>query len=486
MSEAIVDHRQGSGDGLAEHARLRASGTVSGGLLRGANMLRQVARTYVARWRFWIFGAIYLLFTFAWAAWSEVMVGQQILLSVVLATPLGCFLALHLRRQFGTPAAKVVPHFAPAHLTVGGAASLTMWAAVPALQAWMLGVPVWGPIGAHAVAGLFLALVVCVRQAIVLLALVPITIVAVNLDRLLQDQEVLGRALRGDQPALSATLIALAVVAHLVAARVLLGLADQSVHISDDFALDTSSTERAGGRLDELLLRFRDGVIRRRLADAGFGMWAVQRWRVPGAISLAQIAIAVAAGTFVVVMGRWASGQSAGAMLGLIITLAGMMVAPFNGWHLRRGAMASELMRPVTRHHYAGQVALAVAWDVAVWTVVASVFSLLVMVGEFGLQSELIMAGGVYLAFLWSAAVFVYGLGLATFRSRYWLPLMIGAGLIWTLLVAYAVSMVAFQLLTERRHIPSLLPGVYLFAWILGGVALAAFTIGRWLRSDCA
>ncbi len=119
----------------------------------------QVARTYWHRPRFWCFGLPYLLVALVWAPRTRgVDISVAVLTSVLTAAMIGSFVALHLRRQFGSPAAKVIPGFATAHLLVGMAAGLLIWAGVPAVQAALVGVPWWGPVGAHAIAGIYLSL----------------------------------------------------------------------------------------------------------------------------------------------------------------------------------------------------------------------------------------------------------------------------------------------------------------------------------------
>ncbi|MEX2114993.1 MAG: hypothetical protein WD845_17500 [Pirellulales bacterium] len=484
MSNVYSQIRQPEGDYSALQLRLRKTGIVSGGLLRAANMGLQVARTYFERWRFWIFGLPYVFFSCLWAAKTDVTAGQQILMTVFLASFVGCFVALHLRRQFGTPLAKVAPHYAAAHLTVGAAVSLLLWVAVPGVQGWLLGVPPWGPIGAHALAGLLLAIAVCWRQAIVLILGLPVFVIAFNEPRLFEGATPLGQFLLGNRPELSVMAIVAAIAMHLAAAKVLLGLSDQSVSISDDLTLEAPRHDRALGRLDELILRLRDGVVRRRLADAGFGWWSIQRWRVPGSTSWTQLGLAALAGGFLVGVGKWGSGQTGGAVFGLVISIGAMLIAPFNSWHLRRGALGSELLRPVTRRQYVWQVALAVAWDAFIWTVLASAFSLAVLVSTFDRQPDSLQSYAVFLLFVWSAAVFVYGVGLATFRSRYWLPLMVGLALLGTLFNAYAAARLTATMTSPGQQ-PVMHVGLYfLFAWILGGVLLAGWTIWRWLRAD--
>jgi hypothetical protein len=398
-----------------------------------------------------------------------------------LASLVACFVALHIRRQFSSPTAKTVPHFAGAHLAVAALASLSIWVAMPLVQAWMLRLPPWGPIGAHAVAGLLLALVVCWRQAIVLLLGLPVLIFSET--RMFSEGTPWGDYLLGKDPGLSFAAIALVFVAHLAAGKFLLGVPDQSVAVSDDFALETPRQETAGGRLDELVLRTRDGVVRRRLADAGFGWWSVQRWRVPSSTSWTQMALAFLLGAALCLISVWLGRDLEAALFGMIITVSVMIIVPFHSWHTRRGTIATEILRPVTRGQYVRQVALGIAWDVFAWTALASVFSLAVVLSIYQWVPTVFRSFGDHLLFLWAVTAFAYGMGLATIRSRYWLPLMIFMMLAWTLVVAYGVAMAQLHLSGQqvtRVHPPL----AFLLAWILASAVLTGLTLRRWRRAD--
>jgi hypothetical protein len=488
MSNVYSQVRQGEGDYSALRLRLRKTGVVPGGLPRVANIAWQVARTYLGRWRFWIFGSAYvgLTFyrtTFYRAAIERDFVGVEILLSTFLASFVACFVALHVRRQFNSPMANTVPYFAVAHLGVGALASLSVWVIVPLIQAWLLRLPPWGPLGAFAMAGTLLALVACWRQAIVLLLGLPVLIFSGP--RIFAEGSPLGDFLLGKEPRLSFAVIATAIVAHLVAAKFLLGESDQSVAISDDFAIETPRQETARGRLDEFMLRTRDGVVRRRLADAGFGWWSVQRWRVPSSASWMQMALAVIIGALFCAAIAWLERHTHAAMLGVVVTSFVMLIAPFHSWHVRRRTIAAETLWPVTRQQYVRQIALAIARDVFAWTVLASFFSLAIMAlmvreKDYSPLDDF----GLYLLFLWSGAVFAYGLGLATMRSRYWLPLMIGLSLAWMALVVYIVGKLTIHLSRVKGGEDVLVVGAFVAAWILGGLLLARFTLRRWRRAD--
>ncbi len=91
----------------------------------------RVAQTYLYRPRFWTFAAVYLLMVYWW--FSGIDKPLWMFASANLGALAGAFLALHLRRQFGTAAARVVPGFAVPHLLVGFVAGLLVWLVFPAV-----------------------------------------------------------------------------------------------------------------------------------------------------------------------------------------------------------------------------------------------------------------------------------------------------------------------------------------------------------------
>jgi hypothetical protein len=179
------------------------------------------------------------------------------------------------------------------------------------------------------------------------------------------------------------------------------------------------------------------------------------------------------------------AGNSHAAMFGVVMTVYAMLIAPFHSWHMRRGAIATETLLPATRKQYIRQVALAVGWDVFAWTALASVFSLAVMsmmVREKNFSP--LDAYGLYLLFLWSGAVFAYGLGLATMRSRYWLPLMVGLSLAWMVTILVAGERITPWLPRGQDLREAILIYGCVLSWLLTGTLLTIFTLFRWRRAD--
>ena len=370
------------------------------------------------------------------------------------------------------------------HLIVGGLISLVLWVVIPSVQAYLLNLHAWGPIGVHAFAGMFLALVICWRQAILLLAGLPILLIGSQISFVLDQNSIANQFIAGNYPLASALAIVIAVLAQPLAAWFLLHLSDQDVSVSDDFAVEIPRNDRALGRFDELLLVFRDAVVRHRLADVGHGWWAIQRWRIPVVISWVQMLMAVIIGTLLAGLSWWGAGHPRGAVAGIVVATVGMLIAPFNGWHMRRGALGFEIMRPITRFQFFAEIAAAVALDVAAWAALASAFACLgcylIAHSDPGLFGYLFSL----LALLWSAAVLFYGVGLATFRIRYWLPVMVGMVMGWAIVASIVVNALA-----AANHNPQVNATVRVvvatsLSWLLGGLMITAATLVRWNRSD--
>jgi len=436
---------------------------------------RYVGLTYLMRWRFWFFGIWYLLV--AWP-WREGSVTPFVLVTSMLGGILACFVALHLRRQFATPAAKIVPGFAGPHLAVGALVSGAIWIAVPGIGAWVRALPAWGPIGAHAPVGLLLALVVCWRPAMLLLAVAPISLLATATPVWFDQKSLPNQFIRGDFPEWSWAAIALAVTANVLAARRLVRLPEADTSASDDFSVEPAEEGRITGRWDEWLLRARDAAIRRRLADAGFGWWSVQRWRVPGAISWLHFALATSGGALLVAFVAWAadSRQAATAVAGLVSVA--MVFAPVHCWHQRRGATQLEFMRPVTRGQYFGQAALAFGLDMLVWTVLAMLFAAasfsITHWGPFDLRFAVQLL--VMLLVVVHCSLAFYSVGLATYRQRYWLSLMAGLCFGWLFAMLTIFGVVAETEYRGRFLLLAVTP--------LAALALTLAMVRRWRTGD--
>jgi hypothetical protein len=149
---------------------------------------------------------------------------------------------------------------------------------------------------------------------------------------------------------------------------------------------------------------------------------------------------------------------------------------------MRRGAMPLEFTRPVTRERFFTEIALALAVDVAAWALLASGLGCLVLSLVFRNEPGLMQMVGIQLFFLWITAAQVFSLGLATFRLRYWLPVMLFLALAWWWLTI-AGFVYGFV------HLAGQVPPPVAMAWFAGSavVTSAAFillTLWRWRRAD--
>jgi hypothetical protein len=259
-----------------------------------------------------------------------------------------------------------------------------------------------------------------------------------------------------------------------------LRLGDQGILISDDFAIETPASEQPGGRLDELLKNFRDAKVRHRLADVGYGAWAVERWRIPVAITWPSLALAVIVVVALGALCGWIGDSRQAAVAAIVAASVMMILAPFNAWHMRRGAMPLELLRPVTRWRYFLQIAAAVAIDVGVYALLASVLGSSAIYFAYRPSPDVPGRVLVYLACLWSSALLFYGTGLATFRMRYWLPLMIGVLVVWVI----GTLLIASNFIVRQAAQPSYAePVSMLVSAIWFGVVISAVTfVGKGIR----
>ena len=130
-----------------------------------------IARTYVHRWRFWVLGSGYVFLAFVWGLWWT-DAAAHIVFSACVANVLCAFIGLHLRRQFGSPQAKLMPGFAVPHLMAAGLVALVVIVAVPAGEAWVRDLSPVRVIAIHTQAAFILALVCIWPKAILLTAVI--------------------------------------------------------------------------------------------------------------------------------------------------------------------------------------------------------------------------------------------------------------------------------------------------------------------------
>ncbi len=449
-----------------------------------------VAQTYIYRPRFWTFAAVYLLMVYWW--FSGIDEPLRMFASANLAALAGAFLALHLRRQFGTAAARVVPGFAVTHLLVGFVAGLLLWLVFPAV---FVAIGQWPPraLALHAIPGLMIALVACGPRTIILLAALPVVLAELMQWSTVRDNW-LGRLLALHEAGTTAGALAIALAAQVVAAWALLRLDDQCASV-DDLAIDETVT-RQPNRFQRWRLQWRDATIRHSLAAPGGLLWSVRRWRVGVAVSWQQFTLPA-----VVVLGvlgvalmlggtPWGTreGWLGFAMATMFATTSVLVVAPYASWHGRRHWLGRELLRPVTRRKYLRQLAAALAIDVMLWTVLASVLSAAVLYAIFkagGLHERPEPLIEAHLGVLWSLALALYGIALVTFGIRFWIPTIVMLAGLW------AIGFWSAVIRREYQNKFAVGPTWHDLYWFVGASAVLALLLiaaayRRWLSADLA
>ncbi|MEX0678174.1 MAG: hypothetical protein WD063_13915 [Pirellulales bacterium] len=457
------------------------------------NRYAQVARTYLGRLRFWIFGGLYLwvalvILPTRWATPHERpdrgLVATGLLLSLLLSGVTGSLAALHLRRLLTGPAAHVVPGFVGPHLLVGALVSPVIWAAVPWAQANMTAMSPLRVIALGSLAGTLSALVLLWPRAIVLLGLLPVFLVWIATQR--PGAALLVRFFNGEEPLASTAAIVLAVLAYPIAALALVLARDRAGTFSDELVLDRS--HEVTSRWKQPLLHLRDAAIEWRIGSPGRFAWQWRRWLIPCAASWTEIGLLLALVIAVVTATGLASGNADAALL--VAAVAGIVVLfiPLSSWRFRSMALAGECTRPVTRRQFVRQFMGAMLWDFAGWTAVASLVSALgylplAWAGEWNLLSQF----GGHAAILWTLSILLYGIALATLRLRYWLPWFLGLLIGSLFTMGYVLSWLTYwwnQVPKLQQFRPFL--GVTVFIVVLAGfgLLLGALAYRRWLTME--
>ncbi len=407
-----------------------------------------VAQTYLWRPRFWIFAAAYVLLV-GGLRWhrqdlptADLARGQMIL-SALLASIVGCFLGLHVRRQFGTAAARLVPDFAAPHLVVAALASFVLWIGIPA-TGMLVGQWPTGSIALHAVGGILAGLVACWPGALFLLAALPAWLIWASQYEP-HGATRLVRLADGQMPIISGMLIGLAAVLQIVAANFLLRLPRRGITTSDELTFEASLTSNATSAPGQWILEVRDSAARS-LSHSKL-LPSIQRWRVPAAVSWFSLLVPVAVVVVLSAFGGLIDNVSDWATLVTLTTSAVLLILPLGRWHSRLAALAFELLRPVTRPVFFLQILLAFAGDMLLWVTTATlisvgVFSIVPPFSDVETSRVQFLVG--YLAILWSMAALVYGVAVLTIRWRFWIPTVAAVGLAWflgvSLLLAYSAD----------------------------------------------
>jgi hypothetical protein len=457
------------------------------------NRCWQVARTYHGRWRFWIFGGAYAFY----ALWMfprhlatiresqiQAWVAQGLLLSMILASAVGCLAALHLRRLLSGPAAHAVPGFWGPHLLVGAVASLAIWVAVPWAQADLAGLSPLRVIALDSLAGTLGALVLLWPRAIFLLGLIPASLVWVATQR--PGSALLIRFFEGEMPIVSIAAIVLAIVAYPIAALILFRTRDRTATFSDDLVIDRS--HEIASRWKQPLLQLRDAAIDWRLGGAGHFTWPLRRWLIPCAVSWTEIGLLLGLVIVVMTATGLASWNVGGAWIVAAVAGITVLFIPLSSWRFRCMALTPECIRPVTRRQFVRQFMSAMLWDFAVWTAVAALVSALGYLPLFwGGAPDVLKILGTHAVGLWSTSVLLYGTALATIRLRYWLPWFLGL-LMGSIIGAAYLLRLSLWLVKEFNFVQrdGVQFGLVVAVFSGIGLLLGFFTYRRWLRMDLA
>jgi hypothetical protein len=338
------------------------------------NKFWHVARTYWRRPRFWIFGGCYFLLM-PWLRpdgrgdlTMPALVTTTI--SAVFACLLVTFIALHVRRQFGTPQAHLTPGFMSPHFGVPVLLTLLIWIGVPWIQAVRIGVTPLATISVHAIVAMLFAIVIFWPKLTVLLAVVPMLLFWPAQYPNVETSFV-HRFVAGQTAGVYVAMIALAVLAYPAAAWRLKRLSDLTVAASDDFTLEPPGTALTTNPWTQVLYVWRDAHFEWRLARPARCFAAVERRRLPSAPSWPELVVFAGLVLALVLVAWWGVGDPVGGWLVMTAGTGLMLFAPFSFWRFRASALGTELMRPATRQSAVRQVMLAMAGDFWLWTSVA-------------------------------------------------------------------------------------------------------------------
>jgi hypothetical protein len=463
------------------------------------NSFWHVAHTYVGRLRFWIFGGFYLFV--AWRVSSlplqvkntheAIASARAIATSVVFAMVFTALLGLHLRRQFGTPQAQVMPGFFAPHFAVAVLMTAVVWIVIPWIVAVEVSLPPPVVIGCHALAIVLLGLVVWWPRAVVLLVAAPVAMLALARPTAVATSDFprsfLYRFLAGELHAVYFGLMALGGLAYVAIAWRLARLSDVSVATSDDFSIEPARSSYSTNPWFGQLQSWRDAAVERCLATTAGQEYSVRARRIPGVVSwwefvgLAAVILALMAVTW-----YWVGEAEAGWVV-LIVGTSVMLFGPLSSWRFRLNALGTEFMRPATRQSLLRQITLAMALDFCLWAAAASLVAAggyLMLLGQPRFNFWPMLAG--HLIVLWGAAVLLFGISLATLRFRYWIPLFIAAVPVLMFVSFYLALVVAVLLHPSRSKPDRLLYVPWLGAAICAmfGLMLAWRTYRRWLEAD--
>jgi hypothetical protein len=447
------------------------------------NKYLHVAHSYLSRPRFWIFGLCYLAIV---GLLSLDPPEARICFSVLFACIVTGLGALHLRRQFATPQAHLMPDFFLPHFQVAVAASVLVWIFVPWWEAVQIHISPLAVISIHAMAPIVMAAVVLFPKAIVLTPTAPILVVWMIRTR--KDFTFAASFLAGDELLVSWGLIGLAVVGYALAAWRLVRLSDVTVATSDDFSVEAPRSDLQSNRWMEGLLGLRDAAIDRRLMHAaGSGALLATR-RIPGTVSLAELALSSVVILALMPLAWLALRDAVGAWLVMTVGTGLMLFAPFSTWRFRCNKLAMEFMRPAARGSFLRQMLWAMALDFCLWTGVATAvvaIGYLFLVGQPGFSFLLGLSA--HVAAMCSLSVLLFGIGLATLRFRAWMPLFIGLLVVSVFAAGYAMVLVVewHQRWKGNPYLTGYTAvGTFAVVCVAIGLVLTWIAYHRWLTAD--
>ena len=413
-----------------------------------SNRYWQVLRTYLERPRFWVLGITYLLiicFWFWYYGWDLPVQRQgQAIISVIYANLIACFLGLHVRRQFSHAGRRRFPAMRPRIWWWRRSLCSILWLVIPALA---IAVGRWPPgvLAIHALVAILAGAVACWPRAILLVMALPVFIAWDNRPLPMKHTPLLEQLYQGDRPNLADTLIVLAVVSQVVAAIVLIRLPRKGITTNDEFTIETPTTAVGVNPVNDWLLGHARGGCRtthaRLLAATSAAVACAGGDRAAALVFAGDNRGGCRAGRFPSGSSATAAANSAAAWasLTLAVTCAVVLLVPLAPWQSRRRAMSQEILRPVTRERYYRQYFAAMALDVVVWIGMASLLLLAMFISTWYFFPPanrlwgLLVAMAFFYSLLWSVATFVFGVGVATLRWRFWLPIVAAITLTWML-----------------------------------------------------
>jgi hypothetical protein len=464
------------------------------------NSFWHVVRTYVRRLRFWIFGGFYLFV--AWRISSlplqvkymheAVATTQAVATSVVFAMVFTALLGLHLRKQFGTPQAHVMPGFFAPHFAVAVLITAVVWIVIPWIVAVEVSLPPLVVISLHAPAIVLLALVVWWPRTAVLLVAAPVAMLALARPTTVQSdfsRSFLYRFLAGELQPVYFGLLALGGLAYVAMAWRLARLSDTAVATSDDFSIEPARSSYLPNPWLGRLQSWRDAAVERCLATTAGQEYSVRARRIPGVVSWWEFVGLTA--VLLVIMGMtwyWFGEAEAGWVV-LVVGTAVMLFGPLSSWRFRLNALGTEFMWPASRRSFLRQLTLAMALDFCLWTAAASMVvacGYLMLLGQPRYPFWQSLVGHAFA--LWGTAAILYGISLATLRFRYWIPLFIVAIPV-LMYVGLCLGLLFESLFLAGRSARAVdrlayMPVFYAVGCALIGLTLVGLTYRRWLEAD--